>query len=201
MSHPEETANYLAAANKSNWFIHREDKIFLKGLGERQTFWLDLAALEVSSRRRRADINEELHMQHPTLKAAIEIEASHDHGNQYSQGLLTDREQRLIDWCVEKLLSLLKQIEAKRRQCNHRGKTGVIPQASAAQCEINVFDEVKEVITMPDSDGAKMKETDVEKIELHPDVLWQLNDFVTSICTLYRSVKVNTCPSLSITST
>lgn len=56
-----------------------------------------------------------------------------------------------------------------------------------AQSEVCVFDEVKEIITMPRFDAAKaQKLKNAEDIELSAVVIWQLHDYVTSISTMYR---------------
>jgi len=60
------------------------------------------------------------------------------------------------------------------------------------QTEISVLEEVSEVISMPEWTAGMNKNASVnpESIKLSPDVMWQLNDYVTSISTLYRYGKV-----------
>lgn len=98
-------------------------------------YWLDLNALSVSSpglsTLSPTSTAGAADLMHPTLKAAMEVEATRGQGR--DQKFLSDWEQRLIDWMVEKLAELLKAIEA-RRQTHGRAKTqGIIPQAKASQ--------------------------------------------------------------------
>ena len=90
-----------------------------------------------------------------------------------------------------KLLKLLKQIVVKRAQGDQESAVGVIPQASASQTAINVFDEVQECIAFPNANSQGRARHQEEKnestVELNPDVTWQLFDYVTSISTLYRN--------------
>jgi hypothetical protein len=160
---------------------------------------LDIAAIEMGSKRKNTDLdvdlesNDDQEMSHPTLRAAMEIEKKHNRENDASYGLLTEREQRLIDWTADQLLRILRRIVAKRAQSGQIGpNTGVIPQASASRTEVNVFDEVQECISFPSPEkeqaaSSKLEVVDEAKVELHPDVIWQLFDYVTSISTLYRN--------------
>lgn len=200
----QKTANCLAAAGKEHWFMHREDKINAKGLGELSTYWIDPKAIEISTKRikRRSSNPSESKddddgdvVDHPTLRAATEFE-----NNRYREdacnGRIAAGEQRLIDWTVKQLLKLLKQIVARRAECGQSGTVGVIPQAAAAQTEINVFEEVKEIIRLPESGKKNEKigsKVDPETVQLHPDVTWQLFDYVTSISTLYRNLPFHNC--------
>ena len=196
----QEVANLLAAFNKENWVLHRDDKIVAKGKGELQTYWLDPMAIDAGSKKKNKELDLDLDLKddmngvheanHPTLRAAMEIEKNHHRENDASYGLLTEREQRLIDWTAEQLLKLLKRIIAKRAQCGQESPMGVIPQARASQTEINVFDEVQECIPLPSwdtNDRSQHKDVDEASVQLHPDVAWQVFDYVTSISTLYRN--------------
>ena len=181
----QETANLLKTADKGHWFLHRDGKIHAKGKGELQTYWLDPMAVEVHNQVHDS-------YQHPTLLQASSIVEARQRDRDLCQGLVPEKEQRLIDWVVDQLYSVLKQIEAKRHmQQKINEENSVIPQAQFSSATTSVFEEVQEIIKMPPVDpqqeAALQNLMDPESVELHPDVKIQLNDFVTSISTLYRS--------------
>lgn len=104
--------------------------------------------------------------------------------------LIKTKHQRQVDWIVDQMERLLKQVLVQRRHIQAaKGQLGdtIIPQAAIAQSEVCVFEEVKEVIPMPTFDAlAALDIKVVDDVELSADVLWQLHDFVTSISTMYR---------------
>jgi hypothetical protein len=149
-------------------------------------YWLDVTAVEIHNQVQDS-------YQHPTLLQATSIVEARQRDRDLCEGLVPEKDQRLIDWVVDQLYSVLKQIEGKRQ--THpvavADTSGVIPQAQFSSAITTVFDEVKEVIKMPHVDpqeeAAFQLALDPDSFELHPDVLPQLNDFVTSISTLYRN--------------
>lgn len=126
---------------------------------------------------------------HPTLKQASGIVEARKNNRDLNTNLIPEKRQRLIDWHVDQLHQLLLLITARRKQLKKCGikpkRQGVIPQATVAQAEVTVFEEVKEVIEMPAA-HPKLGSPDTSSAKLDDNVLWQLNDWVTSISTLYK---------------
>ena len=104
--------------------------------------------------------------------------------------LIKTKHQRQIDWIVDQMERLLKQVLVQRRHLQAGkvdGDDAILPQTAIAQSEVCVFEEVKEVISMPTFDALAAQDIKVvDDVELSADVLWQLHDFVTSISTMYR---------------
>jgi class 3 adenylate cyclase len=98
----QDTADLLIAAGKSNWIIKREDTVTPKGKGEMQTYWLTH-----SSRGDTATIGD----MSSTHGSDIE---SDDTEREAQKALLADvsdkKVVRLIEWNVDVLVRLLKQI-------------------------------------------------------------------------------------------
>lgn len=124
---------------------------------------------------------------HPTLQQATNI-AEARNTNQDQNGRIPEKKQRLIDWQVDQLHQLLLLIIARREQLRKAGikpkNTGVIPQATVAQSEVPVFEEVQEVIKMPSDHPQGPPQ--IDSIQIDKEVLRQLNDYVTVVSTLYK---------------
>lgn len=94
-----------------------------------------------------------------------------------------------MDWNCEQLTILLKQVVARRRVLagKHYSKEKVdekkIPSGDT------VLSEVKEIIFLPEfsHEMAIKEESDMSKIELDEDVVYQLHEYVTCISTMYRN--------------
>ena len=104
----EQTAAILTDAGKAHWLQQRADMVEAKGLGKLRTFWLK--GIGDST-----DGNSDC--------TADDVEADdttnkrwHDNGSESVAGLsLSTKDLRLVDWNVEILGRLLRQIAAKRR--------------------------------------------------------------------------------------
>jgi Adenylate and Guanylate cyclase catalytic domain len=101
---------------------------------------------------------------------------------------------RLIDWNVDMLLRLLKQVEAKRQM-----RRVIAEPVSHEQEEVHalrdtfsksgsVVDEVAEIIAMPsfEAQAVNSHKIDPESIVLDEDIEMQLREFVTVIASMYR---------------
>lgn len=185
----QETADLLIVAGKSEWIHLRDQKIVAKGKGEMQTYWL---ALEES----RSDTQS---------SADISVRSSEEDGEEENQEpevvqpeeskaftISNSRTTRLIEWNVDVLLRLLKQIVARRRACgdNPPGTT----MANETQFELHhaesgktAIDEVKEIITLPRFDPkVASRQEDPDSIALPTEVVDQLYDYVSNIAAIYN---------------
>lgn len=97
-----------------------------------------------------------------------------------------DKIQRLVDWNVDLLYGHLKAIVANR-----------IAAGNPPQCvkglehnirkDMTVLDEVTEIITLPQfNPNAVASRIDPSVVELEPEVVVQLRDYVTVIASMYR---------------
>ena len=169
----EATADLLTAAGKSSWFFHHDQKVILAGRGhvELHTYWLDPRH---GSEEERHDNTRD--MLHPQLLKATQLVKQVDQTR-----LTTAKHQRLIDWIVDQMQTMLKQVVVHRNHveggvvsCDPAHRQA-IAEAAVAQSEVCYFEHVKEVIDMPTFDSAAaQKAKQADDIELSPDVMWQL---------------------------
>lgn len=181
----QETADLLIAGGKAVWVTQREDKVFAKGKGEMQTYWLELAdKLETSSMASGSggavlepEIKDEENKQN--VDVAIEKKTGVDAG----------KCGRLVDWNVEVLLRLLKQVVA-RRESQGRKITGVVInelELKPARGQ-TVLDEVKEIITLPQFDASTGNtRQQIDSVDIDAKAAEQLHDYVTNVASMYRN--------------
>ena len=185
-----ETANLLIAAGRESCIRPRDDMVEAKGKGILQTYWL------VNEGRGTDDAHSS---SGDSVDRPLDIPPGSDQGSKADQvqEALTlvsiDKHQRLVDWNVEILQRLLKQIVA-RRQCLETSKprnsihSKAAPPCFAPMKNQTVLDEVCEIITLPKFDAqAVRKQVKPESIVLGEQVLEQLQSFVSGIAALYRS--------------
>jgi len=171
----QETADLLTAAGKGQWLTKREDKVMAKGKGELQTYWLSVTlrpTTETSSSTEEQSakvIEEELEAKEAAAKK--------------------QRITRLIEWNVETLVCLLKQIVARR---NAQSSASVSSGSSLVDetkkvTQGSFLDEVKEIIMLPEFDSkAARRQEDWEKVILPHKVVDQLFNYVSCVANLYR---------------
>jgi hypothetical protein len=106
--------------------------------------------------------------------------------------LTAEKTQRMIDWNVEVMLRLLKQIVAKRMAKQLTGslqpldeKKFLLDQKEAGK---TVIDEVREIVNLPGYRSRSMiDEDDVESVVIPEHVVKQLRDYTTNIAALYNA--------------
>ena len=100
--------------------------------------------------------------------------------------------QRLIDWHVEMISRLLRQIVAHRSKKYRREKTltdfSISSRHSMTSHNTTPLSEVKEIIEMPKFDVRRASHlVDPESIELSSEVMSQLRDYVSTLSCMYRN--------------
>jgi class 3 adenylate cyclase len=171
----QETADLLIAAGKSNWIAPRNDIIVAKGKGEMQTYWLEL------TNRAGDGVSTTDASSNGSASVCGEVEAPD------MTGVHDAKTMRLIDWNVDVLLRLLKQIVARRNACPP--VEGLPPYEARFSTEngSSTIDEVREIIKLPRfNKAAAMKQEDPENVVLDPKVAQQLHSYVCNIAAIYR---------------
>lgn len=175
----EFTASLIKEAGREHWLRPREDKVTAKGKGELQTFWIAPHMGGVESN----DDQETL-----TSNMAVEDVNANPWGNTkmvFDLGTPGNRYQRLIDWNVELLAGLLRQVEAQRRDLRLRSREGA--PTMELKGGSSALDEVTEIITLPQfNEKTNKKKTRPDDVELSIEVITQLRDYVTTIASMYR---------------
>ena len=110
----EATADLLIRAGKSNWIIKRGEVVTAKGKGDVETYWI-----------RQRNKNSSMSSMGHASGDSLTIPSTHSHMLDEAATTRSDlwgrlqvhegrQRQRLIDWQVELLSSILKRILAKR---------------------------------------------------------------------------------------
>lgn len=181
-----ETAELLHAGGKSNWMVKRTDTVMAKGKGEIQTYWLlsddEVAAGGVS------DDGAKSAAPLPIVKANAARLATGVNMANPEEGL-PPKIRRLVDWNVDVLKRLLKQVVAKRQALGNEQMDPNHPLMMKTEvnigCDTYVLDEVTEIIRLPGYTHAKQA-ADPSKIELPEEVSRQLRLYVASIAAMHR---------------
>ena len=163
----QSTADLLLAAGKDHWITKRETLVEAKGKGLLQTYWAEPAA----------------------QASTIISGCSNDNEVTLQDGVFNDKTMRLIDWNVDILSQLIRQIVARREalNCSSR-KSSASPLQHNTPKNGTVIDEVKEIIELPpfDPEAAK-RQKDPKTIEISSEVSKELREFVSAVATMYRA--------------
>jgi class 3 adenylate cyclase len=167
------TADLLTKANKMDWFQERENMVAAKGKGLMQTYWLTVNRSADSTSRSMSEEDDS------TSNDAVDVESG-------DAVLPTDpRVIRLINWNVDVLQRQLKKITAMRDVASEQATRKTFEELKMQHPNgSTVLDEVKEVI--PLCALAKNYKQNPDSIELTPQVMSQLRDYVSKIASMYQ---------------
>jgi 3'5'-cyclic nucleotide phosphodiesterase/Adenylate and Guanylate cyclase catalytic domain len=180
----QETADLIQAADKGHWLTAREDKIHAKGKGELQTYWLEIRRDNNASGTLSDNESESSDYSDEFTEEASSVEEDID-----GEIVLDEKSQRLVDWTVDQLSRLLKQILARRKLL------GIEADPEVAHRQVldfsqggTVIDEVRDIVRLvPFNPKAANLEGMVDSVTLSAEVVSQLRDFVATIATLHNS--------------
>jgi len=180
-----DTVEQLKAAGKEHWCTPRENRVAAKGKGELQTFWLEIASKGggsssgYSGTSGTSDDSDAI--AHDTTGEKKQSKATSVHD------LASSKTRRLIEWNVDILAKLLKQIIARRLAI---GRDAFGPGFSSEQRLARKggmpIHEVVEVIRMPKFDRRLAEAEHPENIFLPRVIMEQLHDYVSNIAALYN---------------
>ena len=178
-----ETAQLLKQAGKQSWLKKRDESIIAKGKGSMQTYWL-------TDSRETLDDN--------TVSAESEcksISSGQDHLLDINELIVyndrdgqmvtvSDQTARLINWNVEQLLGILRQIVACQASRNLPKKQDDV----VIDCEAAApIDEVQEIITLPEFDtNADQNNIDAASVIISPVAIEQLRMYITWVAKMYQ---------------
>ena len=184
-----ETANLLSQAGKSMWLNKRDECVVARGKGSMQTYWLINGREGSNGNGSSGDAGDT-----GTLSGHSEAAEVSDLVVQTNNGQMktfAQQTSRLINWNVEQLVRLLKEIVARR--------SNVQPQSMSATDIVNVFgdtgtvkmfpiNEVEEIITLPEFDTTtNHQNVDVADVVIPPVVVEQLTRYVSWVASMYQS--------------
>ncbi|EEC43180.1 predicted protein [Phaeodactylum tricornutum CCAP 1055/1] len=190
----QETSDLLADAGKTQWFVAREDTIVAKGKGELNTFWLSVG--DVGKGRSTTDTthssDDVLAPNNYNSSVALDsLMTTSAESDQQVYNLVSNKTSRLIDWNVDVLSRLIKQIVARR-------KASKVPKKDSSKqyfcpgdnrgAGTTVLDEVTEILALPEFDAdAARRQQDPENIELDDSITSQLQQYVSNVSAMYRN--------------
>ena len=186
------TAKLLIQAGKQSWVKLRDECVIAKGKGSMQTYWLtslsdnlDDNTVGAESDRRSVSSGLDAGMDFDEIVVVV--------NNQNGQSVaLSQQTTRLINWNVEQLVGLLRQIVARRsvsatslqEKRAQRNKSIVLADGIGK----SPIDEVQEIITLPEFDSRFNHQiVDVADIEISSVVVEQLKSYVSWVASMYKS--------------
>eukprot|EP00980_Cylindrotheca_fusiformis_P010572 scaffold2349_cov110-Cylindrotheca_fusiformis.AAC.4 len=180
----ETTADLIKEAGLARWIIPRSSTIIVKGKGEMQTYWVCKSHSSIQPK------STDLKSQMETLDEGNETEKSSETGEDNDKELTRiegmNRTERLVEWSVEVLTSLLEQIVGFPG-----GVENKIQNLSNAESKIGiqsktVLDEFTPIIPL--------KRFDIEELErrqrrttadIGEEAKSQLKHYISTIASMY----------------
>ena len=173
----KETAELIKKAGKEAWVEKRVDNVFAKGKGQMETYWVNALGGRAGSVR--SCISEDL-QGFSKIKGAV-------YGRPYPG--LTEKTHRLVDWNVEMLLRLMKEVVASRNSVAKKSSLTKKPSSTKSlKLGATPLEEVREIIALPEfeSDGKTTQKQDPENVQIPKDVVEQLHLLVSKIADMYN---------------
>ena len=185
------TADLLTNAGKSEWLSVRQESVDVKGKGFVKTFWIDVDGKDDNSSGVLAVDEEKDEYNNGTSERLMLLQLkSATHGVGTLKGDKLSQNKRLIEWHVELLSKLLKQIIAHRSR-RDRGAENLKVAGIDASCKREIttpLDELQEIIVMPKFDAKKAKKfVDPDSIVLPSNITSQLQDYITTLSCMYHN--------------
>eukprot|EP00980_Cylindrotheca_fusiformis_P004909 scaffold1043_cov117-Cylindrotheca_fusiformis.AAC.4 len=181
------SAEMLKVAGLGQWIMPRSTKIYVKGKGDMQTYWLRKSKIhKVKGSDPKSDMT--------TLVESVETEEESNSFDEIGLGFEDDNDQgimsktdRLVEWNVEVMSSLLQQIIASRG-----GVVNGISTLSNAETNIGsgggtVLDEFTPIIPLK-----RFEEEDLRarrrpsSIDIGEEAKSQLRSYLSQIAGMYR---------------
>jgi hypothetical protein len=175
----KECASEVIAAGQAHWVQQREDLVEAKGKGELQTYWLVKASGPVSEAALSSESND------------TDMNSSSFEDIEKSAMFLNQRGQQLIQWNVQRFTELLETIQAVRWRKRMKQVDDNTSSSSTATTDSRAlpFEEVKEVIDISapiNPVDEALESSGEEKFTVDPDVIEQLEEFITGIAGMYE---------------
>ena len=183
----EATAKLLMESGKQRWLTPRKDKVMAKGKGEMQTYWLEVRSsipnnFDSTPRRRSSgdtDVDEADGSSMGDSNSELEPKIPAWEKDVSSKAVLGERFQRLVDWNVDQLVTLLKKVATNRKNLEKGDSKG---SEFDLRTDSSILEEVTEVIAF-----SKTSITSEDgDFQLDSAVVAQLHEFITSIAMSYN---------------
>lgn len=161
----EATASILIHSGKGDWVQKRRDLVDAKGKGALSTYWL--------------------------VVTGVRSMGTSDDGKEASESTTTEVEKklRLINWMVDAMTRLLKQVVARRAMTISSSNPDLMAKLEGNGRAGTVLEEVQDVISLPkfDSKARDFYSSAEESCELPSKVVAELRDYITLVASAYSS--------------
>eukprot|EP00980_Cylindrotheca_fusiformis_P031380 scaffold26280_cov137-Cylindrotheca_fusiformis.AAC.2 len=180
------TANLLVASGLSTWIIPRKGKVFVKGKGEMQTFWLNTKTAKASKPSKPGNEMTTVSESHTDFSDSSSISIVVDNYDLDGVEDMTKRE-RIVEYNVELLTSLLQQIIASRDAGVASNNTSLSEIEATIGTGGTVLEEFVPIIPLKRFDARDLsKRHEARSIDIGKEAKTQLRSFLTSVASMYR---------------
>jgi hypothetical protein len=176
------TSDLLIAAGKDHWIKPREDVIEAKGKGMLQTYWV----FPTFNSRKGSVLDET----EATTSSDHSIDLGCSNQTERVHRLMMDKTMRLVDWNVDIMKRVLKQIVAHRQAAkpNRNDQRGALIAHDPKRVLVGSgmpLNEVVEIVSLPQFDAKiATKQLDSKNVELPDNTVQQLREFVMNIAAM-----------------
>eukprot|EP00980_Cylindrotheca_fusiformis_P009594 scaffold2123_cov96-Cylindrotheca_fusiformis.AAC.7 len=175
------TADLLVASGLSKWIVPRESKIFVKGKGEMQTYWLNTKAAK------RPKSSEQTNGTEMTSDSG-----DSDSVNEVNFNILDDvgtmtKTERLVEWNVEVLTSLLQQIVASRGGVGDSNSASLKEKEAIIGTGDTVLEEFVSIIPLKRFDAGDLsRRQEASSIDIGEKAKTQLRNYLANVASMYQ---------------
>eukprot|EP00980_Cylindrotheca_fusiformis_P025449 scaffold13738_cov199-Cylindrotheca_fusiformis.AAC.1 len=178
------TADLLTEAGLSRWIIPRSIKMFVKGKGEMQTYWVCTSSRPMKPKA--ADLETEME----TLDEDTDSNDSSERAKEEDDAFLgiegMNKTDRLVEWNVEVLTSLLEQIVGSRGCVVDRIQSLSQAESNIKEGERTVLEEFTPIIHLKRFDAEELKRRGrLASMVIEDKVKSQLRSYLASISEMY----------------
>eukprot|EP00980_Cylindrotheca_fusiformis_P005075 scaffold1075_cov104-Cylindrotheca_fusiformis.AAC.5 len=175
------TADLLMEAGLARWVIPRSTRMFVKGKGKMQTYWLR------KSNRSTTPKSAYLKSGMGTLDEEAETEGSSERTEDDADEMEElSKTERLVEWNVEVLASLLEQIVGSRGGVVNQIQTLSKAENSIGTSGTTVLEEFTPVIPLKRFDAEELEHRQrTADVDVGEEAKYQLKHYVSTISAMY----------------
>eukprot|EP00980_Cylindrotheca_fusiformis_P002324 scaffold541_cov138-Cylindrotheca_fusiformis.AAC.7 len=180
------TADLLIASGLSVWIAPRESKIFVKGKGEMQTYWLNTKASKGSKSSK--PMGDMRMLSETAPDDSTDYQSVHEVDDSFLNDVGTmTKTERLVEWNVEVLTSLLQQIIASRGDVADSNKASLKKEEATIGTGDTVLEEFVPIIPLKRFDASDLsKRQQASSIDIGEEAKTQLRNYLANVASMYQ---------------
>ena len=196
------TADLLQAAGWGQWAVPRSETVYIKGKGDMQTYWMQFMkkSRQPSSRNLKkasSDLQANLSTLDETVRTAEDnssLTSETDHNMEGDEDVEDGDEdkalgktERLVEWNVETLTSLLQQIIASRDGHERPSPSSLATLESSIGKSGTVLEEFVPIIPLKRFNETELrKRRNAHTIDIEEEAKSQLRRYLKNIASMYQ---------------